>query len=299
MHRSPLHAVVLLLALPALASAQAAEVRVRENVRAAPGGEVIAVVDPGTGLQVVGRRESWLEVALEGWIWMRSLQVTDRGGYDLVVSASEGENLRPSGPWRWTRDPRRRHHRREPASRVLARASGRRGDRGSWRRVGRSRDPGGGPPGGDTLAHAGPGTALQVISRQGSWARVRTEGWAWLPEEEPASESTVPRPAPTELAAAPDRYRGSVVGRELQFLSLERAERIRTDFFEGEPFLLTRHPSGSYVYVALPPERMSEALTLAPLERITVVGRVRAPASALTGSPILDLLELERTGTGR
>ena len=100
MHRSPLHAVVLLLALPALASAQAAEVRVRENVRAAPGGEVIAVVDPGTGLQVVGRRESWLEVALEGWIWMRSLQVTDRGGYDLVVSASEGENLRPCGLWR-------------------------------------------------------------------------------------------------------------------------------------------------------------------------------------------------------
>jgi len=89
--------------------------------------------------------------------------------------------------------------------------------------------------GGDTLAHAGPGTALQVISRQGSWARVRTEGWAWVPEEEPASESTVPRPAPTELAAAPDRYRGSVVWWELQFLSLERAERIRTDFFENKP----------------------------------------------------------------
>ena len=56
-----------------------------------------------------------------------------------------------------------------------------------------------------------------------------------------------------------------------------------------------RHAAGSYVYVALPPEQLALALTLTPLERIAVLGRVRVSASALTGSPILELVELRRT----
>jgi hypothetical protein len=89
---------------------------------------------------------------------------------------------------------------------------------------------------------------------------------------------------------------------ELQFISLERAERIRTDFFEGEPFLLTRpvEGEGPFVYVAVPTRRLGELEGLVPLERITVTGRIRVGASALTGSPILDLVDLQRaTGTRR
>ena len=324
------NAALLVLTLPTCAFAQTAELQVRENVRAEPAGEVIAAMDAGTTLEVVGRRGEWVEVVFEGWIWARSLQVTDRGGYDLVVSAARGENVRA-----------------RPAGQVLGRA-----ERGTlleeveripgWIRarrvawiwglslglaetatagdsselVGRpspeaeasvGRAEGGGEgstgalilavPGGDTLGRTRAGTELQVVAREGDWARVRLEGWTFLPQDPLPSDDRAPEVAPSELVAEPERYRGRVVLLRLQFLSLERAESVRTDFGEGEPFLLTRHVSGNYVYVAFASERLAEVLALAPLERITVVGRVRTPSSVLTGSPILDLIELERAGS--
>jgi hypothetical protein len=92
-----------------------------------------------------------------------------------------------------------------------------------------------------------------------------------------------------------------VVSWELQFISLERAEKVRTDFFEGEPFLLTRHggPDGPFVYVAIPADRAGEMQGLVPLERLRVTGRVRTGASALTGTPIIDLVALERVRAPR
>jgi len=77
---------------------------------------------------------------------------------------------------------------------------------------------------------------------------------------------------------------------------LERAEAIRTDFYEGEPFLLTRTVDGDqalFVYVAVPPERLGEVDDLIPLQRIRVLGRIRVGAASLTGNPIVDLLEVE------
>jgi hypothetical protein len=100
-----------------------------------------------------------------------------------------------------------------------------------------------------------------------------------------------------EVSAVPDdELRGRVIQWDLQFISLERAENIRTDFYEGEPFLLTRtgDAGGMFVYVAIPPERLREAEGLSPLERIRVVGRLRTGSARLTGSPILELLSLTR-----
>ena len=107
--------------------------------------------------------------------------------------------------------------------------------------------------------------------------------------------------APEDLSAEPEAQAGRVVRWSLQFISLERAEEIRTDFFRGEPFLLTRYGDGDgpFVYVAVPPDRMAEVQGLVPLERIEVTGRIRTPASALTGVPILDLVAFQRTRDGR
>lgn len=320
-------AALLVFAIPTYALAQAAELRVRENVRAEPGGEVVAVMDAATELEVVSRRGAWVEVALEGWIWTRSLQLTDRGGYDLVVSAASGENVRarPAGPvlgrvergalleeveripgwirvrrvaWIWgpsvgLSEARPADDGLEPARRPSAEA-----DTSTAQAEVQSADSAGGvilaAPSGDTIARTSAGTELQVVAREGDWVRVRLEGWTFLPEDPRPSDVRPPELAPSELIAEPERYRGQVVLLRLQFLSVERAESVRIDFQEGEAFLLTRHVSGNYVYVALAPERVAEALALAPLERITVVGRVRTPSSALTGSPIVDLIELER-----
>ena len=71
---------------------------------------------------------------------------------------------------------------------------------------------------------------------------------------------------------------------------------VRTDFYEGEPFILGRvgGSEGPFVYVAVPPDRLAAVEGLTPLEMISVTGRVRRANSELTGTPILDLLALER-----
>jgi hypothetical protein len=153
-------------------------------------------------------------------------------------------------------------------------------------------------PDGDTLAVAAAGGDLELIGREGSWARVRVEGWMWMPATPtPVADSGPAAIEPADLAADPTGHNGRVVAWVLQFISLERAEAVRTDFFQGEPFLLTRFggPEGSFVYVAVPPQRLTEVDGLVPLERISVTGRVRTGASALTATPIIDLLSLVRS----
>jgi hypothetical protein len=156
-------------------------------------------------------------------------------------------------------------------------------------------------PDGDTLGTAAPSGDLEVLRREGNWARVRLEGWMWMPVAAD-SDPDVPDEAPSalepeQLRAEPDAHAGRVVSWSVQFISLERAESVRTDFFEGEPFLLTRFggPDGPFVYVAVPTDRLSEVEGLVPLERIDVTGRVRTGASVLTGAPIIDLISLTRS----
>ena len=348
--------ILLLALLPAPLMAQAGTVRAKDNLRASPNGDVVAVLEPGTAVTVASRRDRWLEVELEAWVWMRSLHVVNSQGYDLIVSAAEGENLRtqPSGEifgrmekgtllaeqeripgwirarrkgWIWAESVELTPPAntaatapvRPPATGATARLSAptkaapppaqtkaaptpapTRAASKTAEATNTPRPTTGAAilsgPNGDTLARMRPGAQLQVVARQGSWARVRVDGWTWLPALDSTSDAVVVKIDPAALAAAPESFRGRVVSWDLQFLSVERAEKIRTDFFEGEPFLLTRHSGGGYVYVAVPPERLGEVRNLLPLERITVIGRVRAPASTLTGSPILDLLEFSRTG---
>ncbi|HUE77051.1 MAG TPA: hypothetical protein VMM83_03840, partial [Longimicrobiales bacterium] len=101
-----------------------------------------------------------------------------------------------------------------------------------------------------------------------------------------------------ELAEAPERFRGRLVEWTIQFIALQEAERFRTDFVEGEPFMLARGPADEtgFVYVAVPPDRVEEVTRLTPLERVRVLARVRSARSSLTGAPVLDLLELRPRG---
>jgi hypothetical protein len=326
------------LVAPGHAGAQTrAVVATEENFRRDPNGTVLGRLDPGTALRVLGEEGNWTRVELEGWVWLRSLQRSENPSHDLVVSAEGGENLRsgPSGTilgtleegvlleelgrdpawarvarvgWVWsasvdreaapspvttpTRDPPRDAS--GPAARVP----------GGFRSSGGS----GGAiltaPDGDTLAVASPSSDVQVTRREGNWVRVRLEGWMWMPaadEAQAQSEEAITALDPAELGETPDAYLGRVVSWSLQFISLERAEAVRTDFFEGEPFLLARFGGGDgpFVYVAVPPERTGEVEGLVPLERIEVTGRVRTGASTLTGAPILDLISLDRSRNDR
>ena len=307
-------------------------VRLPENFRKDPNGVVLARLTTGTALRSLGTQGNWTQVELEGWVWLQSLRSTTDEGFDLVVSESGGENLRaePRGPivarleegalleelergsawarvrrtgWVWTASvdaapgatagPMIQPE--APAAEMQEPAT----PPGGIATVGA----GGGSiltaPDGDTLAFASPGRDLEVVGRSGNWVRVRLEGWLWQPEGEavPRPDSTPLALTPAELTADPQAHVGRVVAWTLQFISLERAEAVRTDFREGEPFLLARYggEGGPFVYVPVPPERLPDVTGLVPLERIQVTARVRTGASALTGTPIVDLMRLERS----
>jgi hypothetical protein len=331
----------ILFTAPGRGEAQTlATVRVEENFRREPNGVVLARVASGTRLEVLSTEGSWTEVELAGWVWLRSLEASEDPAFDLVVAVEEGENLRsgPSGTvlgrleegllltelernaawarasrtgWIWTGSLETVA---EPTPEVGTGASGSPSSPGSPPSRASARSPGGyvtvgaveapilTAPDGDTLAVAAPSSEVEVLRREGSWVRVRAEGWMWLPagqQPDGAVAEDVPSTAalePADLRAAPDEHAGRVVQWDLQFISLERAEAVRTDFFEGEPFLLTRYggPDGPFVYVAVPTDRLTEVDGLVPLERISATGRVRTGASALTSAPIIDLIGLER-----
>jgi len=300
-----------------------------ENFRAQQNGTLLGQLRAGMSLEVLEATDEWLQFDLDAWVWTRSLQAVNRGDFDLVVSVEGGENIRgtPGGEVLghleqgtlletveriagWARVRRRAWVWRRSVALFGADPSGGSveqseppgpssvGDGEVWAPAGSADAPILSAPDGDTLAISAAGTNLRVLAREGNWARVRLEGSIWLPESADGGSGASIRTDVTlaNLTAAPDDYRGEILQWDLQFISLERAEAIRTDFYATEPFLLTRMGEGdqAFVYVAIPPERLGEAQGLNPLEHIRVLGRVRTGSSRLTGSPILELLSFER-----
>jgi hypothetical protein len=249
-----------------------------ENLRSGPSGTVIGRLATGSLLEELGREPGWAHVRRRGWIWAASVQTAAGSASTATASTNRPPATAPARPTT------------PPAAATARRPEG-------FATIG----PAGAPiltaPDGDTLAHAAPERDLEVVSREGNWVRVRLEGWVWMPPgaQPGAPEASTPSALrPEDLLRDPDAHVGRVVAWDLQFISLERAEAIRTDFRQGEPFLLTRYggPEGPFVYVAVPSERLTEMQGLVPLERISVTARVRTGASALTQAPILDLLSL-------
>jgi hypothetical protein len=254
-----------------------------ENLRNGPSGTIIGRLEEGALLEEVERNAQWARVRRRGWIWSAS-----------VAAAAGAPAARGSGP---ASAPTTARGAAPPAARSGGPAAR---QPSGYANVGPSGAAILSSPDGDTIAQAAPSRDVQVVSREGNWARVRVEGWVWMPQGAQgaaAPATTLAAVTPQDLSGNPDAHAGRVVSWALQFISLERAEAIRTDFRQGEPFLLARYGGGDgpFIYVAVPPERVPEVEGLVPLERITVTARVRTGASSLTGSPIVDLLSFERS----
>jgi hypothetical protein len=149
-------------------------------------------------------------------------------------------------------------------------------------------------PGGDTLAIVRPGAPAEIIGEEGDWLRVRMEGWihrADAGEGDPGSLGALTLSA---LRSDPELHRGRVVRWSVQHLALQTADSLRSDIGPGERYLLVRDPGGEpgFVYAVVPPQLLLEAGSLAPLQRVELVARVREGRSSLTGHPLLDLLEI-------
>lgn len=312
------------LAVPSCLDAQA-EVRVmaeQEVFHQTPDGRRLGTVIRDARLREVNREAGWVQVVLEGWIWSASVSGVTRNGFDLVVSAAGGENLRtePGGTiqarllrgfllqgvedqGQWTR-VRRAGWVREGAVQPVG-AAAREGARegASVPSAGERYAVEGAAvslrlvPEGDELAVVSPGAELTVLERRDRWVRVRVEGWAPAAELVPVDpEEVLGDVTAAEIRANPDQYEGRRIRWTVQFISLERAEAERTDFYEDEPFILARPPdrSAGFVYLAVPPELLEEVEALRPLETVDVLASVRTGRSALMGVPVLDLLALDR-----
>ena len=324
-------AAAILLGEPEVGLAQTmASVAGTPNFLQTAGGRRLGAMRAGAEVRLTGKTSgAWSEVLLEGWIWTGSIRRTNRDGFDLTVSVAGGENFRdaPSTQGvvlarllqgfllervgesgRWTQARRTGWIATAALEPVVATAVD--ADEGPASGTGPAPATtadapmddrlvvGSTParifvsPGGDTVAIARPGADLAVLARDGAWARVRLNGWVRVADLLPADSAARSTVTAGDIKANPDEYRGRQVRWSVQFISLERAEAVRTDFYEGEPFILARapDPGDGFIYLAVPPELLSAAEELQPLEVIEILARVRTGRSAIMGSPVLDLL---------
>jgi hypothetical protein len=302
----------------------------QENFRRDPNGNELATVLRGANVAVVSEVGNWVQVDLVGWIWAASVADSDRGGFDLRVQADGGENLRfqPQGQvvarllegclleristdGNWHR-VRRRGWLWKPSLEMNAAPAVTAGATQPPPATELASSPETleptvltaptslvvySTPDGDTIAQFQPGAQAQILGRTGDWVRVRIDGWIYGPAALDSALNLADSGdlSPAQLRADPSRYRGALVRWRVQIVSLQRAERARTDFEEGEPFLLARGAAGDagFVYLAVPETLVQQAEALEPLEYVTVVGRVRTGRSAQVGSPVIDLTDIE------
>ena len=154
-------------------------------------------------------------------------------------------------------------------------------------------------PAGSVTGHLPEGFLVDRLEERGDWSRIRRSGWvreaALGASDAAAGEVGISAGVSVaSLRANPDDYAGARLRWTVRFLSLERAEPERIDFYEGEPFLLARapDPGDGLVYIAVPPDLLAAVEKLRPLQTLDVLVKVRTGRSAMLRVPILDLLAL-------
>jgi len=319
--------LLLSLAVPALA--QVREVAVDgELFRKAANGTRLAELGLGSTVSVTGSEGSWAQIDLEGWVRSESLGATTRDGHDGVISTVGGAELRvtPSGAGAvsarllqgfllnrledrqgWTRVQRSGWVRNAALRVPTDPRAGIGSDQPAPDRppplvaAGRQLTTGQGSlevraaPGGDPVAQVESGTPITVVEQGNRWTRVRIEGWVrsdQLVTSDP--DSVLVGVSAAALKASPDTYQGLRLRWVVQFVALQAAEPERTDFYEGEPFILARAPDAGdgMVYVAVPEELVATIEAVRPLQTIDILVQVRTGRSTLMGVPVLDLLAI-------
>jgi hypothetical protein len=271
---------MLLLTQPLLAQDQG-EISTDTRLRREPDGVPLVSLPAGTEVETKDARGDWHEVVVEGWIFTSSTAPTRRDGFDLVVSAPEGENIResPNG---------------EVVGRVRSGALLRKLEtRGGWTRVSRAgwvpraavsssaapadtpavSQSDSAPAAGATAApvsrpagtevdraavaratpvYASPqggqygtlqtGAPARVLGRSGEWVRVSVEGWVRDIDLQAATGGALTGVTAAEVRAEPARYIGKTVDWRLQLISVQTADELRTEMPRGQRYLLTRGP---------------------------------------------------------
>jgi hypothetical protein len=151
-------------------------------------------------------------------------------------------------------------------------------------------------PGGRVSGELPKGAIVEPMARDHGWVKVRLEGWVNERDLAPADSSYASSITAADLRAEPERMRGKTVRWEVQILSLQTADPLRSDFAKDEPYLLARGPGSenAILYLAVPPSMLQEVKSIPPLTPMIITARVRTGRSEPVGTPILDLKSISK-----
>jgi hypothetical protein len=320
----------VLLALVTVPSSSTAQTRVQvsrsERFRLEPrdNARVLGTVAEGADVTAGAERDGFTEITLEGWVWGRSVAASERSGFDLAVSAREGENLRarPNGPviarlasgflldeiernGDWVRVRRAgwvasAGLRKAEAAPVAAEAVA--GTTATPRTDTRSLDHGittgevdlRTVPDGPSAGKLAAGASVRVLARSGDWVRVETDGWIRERDLRPSAQGVLVGVSAAEVSARPRDFEGKTVQWTVQFISLQTADELRPEIPPGARYMLARGPlpESGFVYVVLLPAQLRFIEQLQPLAEVVLVARIRAGRTRYLPNPVVDALEL-------
>ena len=323
-----LFAVLLNLAVfaPPMGAQDRYQVVRGERFRVEPGESARALGTLSEGAELTGaaERDGFRQVTLEGWIWGSSVARADRGGFDLAVSTSSGENLRATANGRviarlangflleevardgnWVR-VRRKGWVASVGLRAVGAAAaaaaagegapnaGTDGNPSLDRGVTASELEIRAVPEGRVMGRLAAGSPVRVLARAGDWVRVETEGWIREGDLRPSDSGVLLGVSAAEVNARPREFEGKLVQWTVQFISLQTADELRPEVPTGARYMLARGPmpESGFVYVVLPPEQLRFAERLQPLAEVLMIARIRAGRSRYLQNPVVDAVDL-------
>jgi hypothetical protein len=243
-----------------------------ENLRASRNGRVLGQLVGGVEVRRVGGDERWFEIEMIGWVPESAVRAGAAPAEETAVTDRADSLPRPA-----VEPPPES----EPET-VSAAAMG---------TLARAAELLNAPQGGSIAPLPGE-TPVRILESRGGWTHVRVDGWVPTGAVRAGSPGDV---GPDVVAAAPPAtFAGRTVRWTLEHVSLHQADAWRPDFTAGEWYALTRVPGveGRYVYLAVPERLVAEFRDMSPFRTLRVEGRVRTGQSALTGTPIVDLIRL-------
>lgn len=99
-----------------------------------------------------------------------------------------------------------------------------------------------------------------------------------------------------DIRSDPAAAKGKLVRWQVQAISLQTADALRTGLNQGEPYLLALGPGveKTLVYLAVPPGLLPTARGLKAMAEVVIVARIRNGKSEPAGVPVLDLQSITR-----
>jgi len=250
-----------------------------ENLRATPGGRVLARLANGFLLDEVGRgAPGWIQVRRTGWVW----------GQSLVLLGDSAGRAVPAPPAAVTPAARSSTAASDPEASVSAEAASL--DRAvTARRTEVHRIPGGEPAG-----SLGEDTPVRVLARSGEWVRVATEAWIKESDLKPSSPGVLAGVSGAEVRARPREFEGKTVQWAVQYVALQAADELRREIPPGQRYMLARGPlpEAGFVYVILTTELLGKVEQLQPLAELVIIARIKAGRSQYLGNPVVELVDL-------